>query len=64
VTREIRIDRDLCMGSGQCSIYAPAIFGQDDQLIGVVVDPDGDTDAALVSAMNGCPTMAISVDGD
>ncbi|MBL7502349.1 ferredoxin [Frankia sp. CNm7] len=59
--REIRIDRDLCMGSGQCTIYAPDTFDQDDEAIAVVVDPDGNTEAELMSAATGCPTQAISV---
>jgi ferredoxin len=59
--REIRIDRDLCMGSGQCLIYAPHTFGQDGDAIAVVVDPAGDPAAQVDSAVVGCPTQAISV---
>ncbi|OHV39125.1 ferredoxin [Pseudofrankia sp. EUN1h] len=49
------------MGSGQCLIYAPSTFAQDDDAIAIVVDPDGNTAAELVSAVTGCPTQAISV---
>ena len=37
--REIRVDRTLCMGSGQCSWYAPNTFDQDDETIAIVIDP-------------------------
>ncbi|MCL9760045.1 ferredoxin [Frankia sp. AiPa1] len=63
MAREIRIDRDRCMGSGQCMHYAPAVFGQDEDDIAIVLDPDGGTDAALLDAAQGCPTTAISVHG-
>jgi ferredoxin len=63
VPRDIQIDRDLCMGSGQCTIYAPNTFDQDDEAIAIVVDADGDSPDALTSAVTGCPTHAISVAG-
>jgi ferredoxin len=49
------------MGSGQCTIYAPNTFGQDDESIAIVVDPDGDSLAAVTSAVTGCPTQALAV---
>ncbi|ADP83321.1 ferredoxin [Pseudofrankia inefficax] len=64
MARHITIDRDLCMGSGQCLIYAPNTFDLDDDAIATVVDPDGDSDAELASAVTGCPTQAISVARD
>ena len=39
--REIRVDRTLCMGSGQCCWYAPNTFDQDDETIAIVTDPAG-----------------------
>ncbi|HEX3963553.1 MAG TPA: ferredoxin [Trebonia sp.] len=59
--REIRVDRDLCMGSGQCCWYAPNTFDQDDQTIAVVTDPQGDPEEAIETAVNCCPTGAISI---
>ena len=40
---EIRIDREKCMGSGNCSFWAPGTFDLDDEGIATVVDPEGDT---------------------
>jgi ferredoxin len=62
VHREIRVDRNLCMGSGQCVWYAPNTFDQDDQTIAVVIDPDGDPEEAVRTAVTSCPTHALSVD--
>ena len=59
--RQIRIDRGRCMGSGQCSWYAPNTFDQDDETIAIVIDPDGDPADAIQSAVDGCPTQAISL---
>jgi ferredoxin len=59
--REIRVDRDLCMGSGQCVWYAPNTFDQDDETIAVVIDPGGDPAAAIKTAVDSCPTRALSI---
>jgi ferredoxin len=61
VALEISIDRDACMGSGNCSFWAPAVFDLDDDGIAVVVDPDGAPVDKIVLAAQGCPTQAISV---
>ena len=37
---EITIDRELCMGSGNCSFWAPGVFDLDDEGIAIVVDAD------------------------
>jgi ferredoxin len=58
--REIGIDRDLCMGSAQCSLYAPRTFGQDQTTIAVVIDPNGDPAEAIRLAADSCPTGAIT----
>jgi ferredoxin len=58
---DIEIDRELCMGSGQCSLYAPGTFGQDGLTVAIVVNPDGDPDSAIMLARDSCPTGAISV---
>jgi ferredoxin len=62
--REIRVDRNLCMGSGQCCWYAPNTFDQDDETIAVVIDPGGDPAAAIRTAVDSCPTRAISIAED
>ena len=61
MTVEIRIDREKCMGSGNCSFWAPGTFDLDDEGVANVVDPEGDTDDKVVLAAQGCPTQAIAV---
>ena len=58
---EIHIDRDRCMGSGNCSFWAPSTFDLDDEGIATVVDPEGDSDEKIILAAQGCPTQSISV---
>lgn len=63
-TLEIRIDRDTCMGSGNCAFWAPGVFDLDDEGISVLVDPDAQSEEKIVVAAQGCPTQAISVTRD
>lgn len=58
---EIKIDRDVCMGSGNCSFWAPGVFDLDDDGIAIVVDPAGAPDDKIVLAAQGCPTQAIAI---
>jgi ferredoxin len=59
--REIRVDRDLCIGSAQCSWYAPNTFDQDDDGVAVVIDQHGDPENAIGTAIVSCPTRALSI---
>jgi ferredoxin len=58
---EIEIDRDACMGSGNCVFTAPGVFELDDDSIAQVVDPQASPEEAVVTAARQCPTHAISV---
>jgi ferredoxin len=60
----ISIDREKCMGSGNCSFWAPGVFDLDDDGIAVVLDPEAATEDKIVLAGQGCPTQAISVTRD
>jgi len=56
------IDRDSCMGSGNCVFWAPGVFDLDVDGIAVVVgDPAGREEDVRQAAAN-CPTSAIRVD--
>ena len=62
---DIQIDRESCMGSGNCSFWAPGVFDLDDDGIAIVLDPNAATDEKIVLAAQGCPTQAIAIfDGD
>jgi len=56
---EISVDRELCMGSGLCIVYAPNTFAHDDEAKAYVVDPHGDPIDALRTAVEACPTGAL-----
>ena len=53
----ITVDRELCMGSGMCIVYAPGTFAHDDETKAVVVDPAGDPIESIRNAVCaiGCP---------
>ena len=62
---DINIDREACMGSGNCSFWAPGVFDLDDEGIAVVLDVSAATDDKIVLAAQGCPTQAITIfDGE
>jgi ferredoxin len=64
MTLEISIDRDKCMGSGNCSFWAEGVFDLDEDGIAVVVDPTAAPEEKVILAMQGCPTQAITVTRD
>jgi ferredoxin len=57
----IEIDRETCMGSGVCSVYAPETFDLDDDTKSTVIDPAGNPLDQIEAAAAGCPTGAIKV---
>ena len=60
----VEVDRDLCIGSGDCVSTQPDVFQLDDEGKAVVLDPDAaGTDEILEAAQN-CPVTAIFVIGD
>jgi ferredoxin len=57
---DLTVNRDTCMGSGQCTFYAPNTFDLDELSIAVVIDPGGDSDDKIQTAITGCPTRSIA----
>jgi ferredoxin len=62
------VDRDRCIGSGNCVFWAAATFELDDEEgLAVVIDPSGDDIDRIRVAIDGCPSKALSLhfdDGD
>lgn len=60
------VDRDRCIGSGNCVYWAPASFELDDEGLSVPADPGADPAADVLEALrvaaDGCPTRAITVE--
>jgi ferredoxin len=60
-SREI-IDREACMGSGNCMHWAPGVFDLDDDGVAIVSgDLLGNEENVRLAAKN-CPTGAIRVE--
>jgi ferredoxin len=61
MAEEPRVDRDRCIGSGNCVFWAPATFDLDEEGKSVVIDAHGDSSEAISNAVDGCPTQALSI---
>jgi ferredoxin len=60
---EVEIDREACMGSGNCMFWAPDVFDLDDDGVAVVHgDITGHEEQVRLAATN-CPTSAIRIGG-
>jgi ferredoxin len=64
MTLEIEIDRDVCIGSGNCVYEAPGAFALDDDTIAFVADASAAPDEKIIAAARKCPTHAITVRRD
>ena len=57
------VDRDACMGSGNCVFWAPGIFDLDDEGVAAVVGDLAANEEVVRLAATHCPTSAIRIDG-
>jgi ferredoxin len=60
----VEVDRDLCIGSGDCVASQPDVFELDDDGKAVVLDPDAAATDDIVEAASNCPVTAIFVIGE
>lgn len=60
------IDRERCIGAGQCVLTAPDVFTQDDDGFSDLLPgrEDGAGDPLLREALRACPVQAISLEED
>ena len=58
---DIRIDWELCMGSGNCVFWAPETFDLGEDAHAVVLDAAATDEERLRVAVEGCPVGAISL---
>jgi ferredoxin len=61
---KVRVDRELCIGVGNCVVIAPTVFKLDDQNKAVVLDPGSVDEDTLMEAAESCPENAIIVEDD
>ncbi|MFD5160080.1 ferredoxin [Streptomyces hawaiiensis] len=58
----IDIDKDVCMGAGQCALTAPDVFTQDDDGYSTLLPGGEDSGSPLLrEAARACPVSAITV---
>jgi len=57
----IAVDRELCLGSGMCIVYAPATFAHDDAAKAMVLAPATDPLDTVRNAVEACPTSALQL---
>jgi ferredoxin len=55
----VTVDRDTCIGSGMCVVYAPGTFVHDDAAKAMVRTPSTDDVDAVRTAVEACPTRAL-----
>ncbi|GGU74066.1 ferredoxin [Streptomyces albospinus] len=62
----ITIDKNLCIGSGQCALTAPSVFTQDDDGFSALLPgrEDGAGDPLVGEAARACPVQAITIAED
>jgi ferredoxin len=61
---KIRVDRNLCIGAGTCSVIAPEVFELDSELKAVVKNPKGAPEDKIIDAAKSCPVMAIFLEDE
>ncbi|WP_020134805.1 ferredoxin [Streptomyces sp. 351MFTsu5.1] len=57
----IDIDKDVCIGAGQCALAAPGVFTQDDDGYSTLLPGGRDGDPMAREAARACPVAAITV---
>jgi ferredoxin len=61
---KVRVERDLCIGVGNCVAFAPTVFTLDEQKKAVVLDASSVDEFTLLEAAKSCPENAIIVEDD
>ena len=58
------MDRDLCLGVGNCVALASEVFQLDEENKAVVLDSSSVDDDTLLDAAESCPENAIIIEDD
>jgi ferredoxin len=61
---KVKVDRDLCIGVGNCVAFAPSVFALDADNKAVVLDPSSVDEFTLLEAAKSCPEQAIVIEDD
>ncbi|WP_127502619.1 ferredoxin [Actinoplanes solisilvae] len=61
---KVTVDRDLCIGAGNCALTAPAVFDQDVEEAVVILLDESPPESELVAvrqAVDRCPAAVIQL---
>jgi ferredoxin len=61
---KVRVERELCIGVGNCVALAPTVFEFDEENKATVLNPSSIDDDTLLEAAESCPENAIIVEDD
>ena len=61
---KVRVDRDLCVGIGNCVAIAPTVFQLDESNKAKILDLSSVGEETVMSAAESCPVNAIIVEDD
>jgi len=59
---KVKVDRELCIGVGNCVAIAPTVFKLDDQNKAVILASSSVDEETLMEAAESCPENAIIVE--
>lgn len=60
----IKVNKELCIGAGTCTVIAPEVFEFDDNLKAQVKDPKGAPEDLIIDAAKSCPVLAIILEDE
>lgn len=61
---KVAVDRDLCIGLGNCAAIAPTAFDLDDEGKVVILDPYSVDEEIILAAAESCSVKAIIISDD
>ncbi len=61
---KVKIDRDVCIGLGNCVAYAPTAFALDKENKVYLLDEKSVDEKTLMKAAESCPVNAITIEDD
>ena len=61
---KVKVDREACIGVGNCVAFAPTVFQLDKENKAVVIDASSVDFHTLLDAAKSCPENAIIIEDD
>jgi ferredoxin len=61
---KVKIDRELCIGVGNCVTVAPRVFRLDKENKAIILDASAADEDMLMKAAESCPVNAIIIEDD